>query len=131
MTQLAEPQIATAPDTAVGQFTHEDLGGDTGKVELKYRRAPISVKQHELITWWSEGLINDAAFIFFALKVERIGNEGIEDFDVTKFCDDWEGYGKGDKPKRLKEAAVTGLVQKLQQKGAATVEMKMQLRLEI
>lgn len=128
MTQLTEPPITTAPDTAPGQFVHPEL---VEKVEAKYSRSSIKVSQHELITWWSEGLINDAAYIFFALKVERVGDEGIEDFDVTQFCEDWLGYGKSDKPKRLKEGTVTAYVQKLQQLGAATVEMKMQLSLDI
>ena len=119
-----------------GQLTDLNLqeGGALAvpeKAELVYSRMPVTVSQHELITWWSEGLINDAAFIFLALKIDRVGDQGIEDFDVTRFCEDWEGYGKGEKPKRLKESAVTGLIQKLQQKGAATVEIKMQLSLDV
>lgn len=115
-------------DTAVGQLTDERL---QEKVPAKYSRMPISVSQSNLITWWSEGLINDAAYILLALKVERVGGEGIEDFNVTKFCEDWLGYGKSDKPKRLKESVVSKVVQSLQEKGAATVEIKMQLSLDI
>ena len=128
MTTTTEPIVTIAQDTAKGQLLHPEL---IEKVPAVYSRMPITVAQHELITWWSEGLINDAAYIFFALKVERVGGEGIEDFDVTKFCDDWLGFGKGDKEKRLKESAVTAFIQKLQQKGAATVELAMQLRLEV
>lgn len=120
--------ITTAPDTVPGQLTHPELDE---KVELKYSGMPITISQHELITWWSEGLINDAAYIFLALKVERVGGDGVEDFDVTKFCDDWEGYGKTDKPKRLKESAVSKVVHQLQEKGAATVQIRMQLSLDI
>ncbi|ESA38520.1 hypothetical protein N836_31770 [Leptolyngbya sp. Heron Island J] len=115
-------------DTASGQFVHLEL---EEKVELKYSRAPVTLSMHELIRDWSEGLINDDAYIRFALKIERVGQEGLEEFDVTKFCEDWEGYTNSDKPKRLKEAKVTGYIQKLQQKGAATVEIKMQLSLDI
>lgn len=119
--------------TVVKDFdvTRIDLNEVRSEGNLKYSRMPITIAQHELVTWWSESLINDAAYIFIALKIERVGEEGIENFDVTKFCDDWEGYGKSDKPKRLKESVVTGFIQKLQQKGAATVEIKMQLSLDV
>lgn len=119
--------LTTAPDTAPGQLTHEDL---TEKAELKYSRMPIKVSQHELSTWWCQGLINDAAFIFLALKIERVGADGIEDFDITKFCDDWVGEVNG-KDKRLKEKTVMKVIQDLQQKGAATVDMSMQLSLDV
>lgn len=118
--------LTTAPDTVPA--THENLAE---KSELKYSRMPVTLSMHELIRDWSEGLINDDAYIRFALKIERVGQEGLEEFDVTKFCEDWEGYTNSDKPKRLKEAKVTGYIQKLQQKGAATVEIKMQLSLDI
>ncbi|NEZ64816.1 hypothetical protein D0962_18830 [Leptolyngbyaceae cyanobacterium CCMR0082] len=118
--------VTTAPDTVPA--THENLAE---KAELKYSRMPITVAMHDLIRAWSEGLINDDAYIFFALQIERIGKESPEEFDVTQFVEDWLGYGKSDKPKRLKESKVTAYVQKLQQMGAAHVEIKMQLSLDI
>ena len=109
-----QPVTTTAPDTAPGQLLHTGL--DEPKAELKYSRMPVPISQHDLIVWWSEGLINDAAYIFFALKVERAGQEGLEDFDIEKFITDWAGYKNGDqdREKLLKAETVTSALQKLQ-----------------
>lgn len=124
--------VSNAPDTAEGQLLHPELDAPS-TAKLNYSRMPVSISQHDLIVWWSEGLINDAAYIFFALKVERVGREGIEDFDLEKFITDWAGY-KGadqDKEKLLKAETVTSVLQKLQQKGAATVQVKLQLQMGV
>ena len=107
-----------------------DLPTTDDKAELKYSRSPIKVGQWDLMQWWCAGLINDAAYIFFALKIERIGEDGPEDFDITNFCDDWAGE-VNDKEKRLKEKNVMKVVQDLQHKGAAHVEMSVQMSLDV
>ena len=39
-------------------------------------------------------MINTAHFIRFALMVERVGEDGLENFDIEKFCSDWVGTKK-------------------------------------
>ena len=75
--------LSVAQDIAEGQLTDQRLQED---VPLTYSRMPIKVSQSDLIRWWDQGVINTAHFIRFALMVERVGEDGLESFDIAKFC---------------------------------------------
>lgn len=122
--------ITTAPDTAPGQLTHSGLGGDD-KVELKYSRSPIKISAYDLIRWWDQGVINTSHFIRFALMVERVGHDGPENFDIQKFCEDWQGTKNNGDPRMLSPKQVLAEIQHLQQKGAAHVETSVQMSLDL
>ena len=120
--------LTTSPDTVPGQLTHEDF---SEKVELKYSRSPIKVSQYDLIRWWDQGVINTAHFIRFALMVERVGEDGLENFDIEKFCGDWVGTKKSGDERFVTPKQVMAEIQALQQCGAAHVETTVQMSLDL
>lgn len=118
----------TALDTVPGQLTHENLNE---KVELNYSCAPITVSQLGLIHWWDQGVVNTAHFIRFALMIERVGQDGLEDFDIEKFCGDWVGTKKNGDERYVTPKQVMAEIQALQQCGAAHVETTVQMSLDL
>ena len=123
-------------DTVPGQLTDLNLqeGGALAvpeKAELVYSRMPVKVSQSDLIRWWDQGVINTAHFIRFALMVERVGEDGLESFDIAKFCGDWVGTKKNGEPKCVNPKQVMNEIQALQQCGAARVETTVQMSLDL
>ena len=120
--------LSVASDIAEGQLTDQRLQED---VPLTYSRMPIKVSQSDLIRWWDQGVINTAHFIRFALMVERVGEDGLESFDIAKFCGDWVGTKKNGEPKCVNPKQVMNEIQALQQCGAARVETTVQMSLDL
>ena len=133
---LDQPVLSTGQDIAAGQLTSLDLqeGGSLAvpeKAALKYDRMPIKVSQSDLIRWWDLGAINTAHFIRFALMIERVGEDGLEEFDIAKFCGDWIGTKKNGEPRCVNPKQVMNEIQMLQQIGAAHVQTTVQMSLDL
>jgi hypothetical protein len=121
-----------------GNFTPEQYAemeaiaaDDTPKVNVDYSGKPLQISKSQLISMWSSGLITDKPYATLALMLDRVGANEIEDFDITKFIEDWEGFSATDKPKFLKADTILSVLKKIESLTSSSVEISAKVKLDL
>jgi hypothetical protein len=104
----------------------EEAQDKAEKVEANYSGKPLQLSMSDLIFAWEDGLINNASYIFLAMKLDGIGSKVAEDFNIIEFIDRWEG-----KRKRLTNKDVMGAIARMEKAGRAKVVMQMSRELNL
>ena len=101
-------------------------------VEADYSGKPLKLSMSDLIFAWEDGLLNNAAYIYLALRLDGIGRDAEEEFDLNEFVDRWEGNERDrGKRKRLPDKDVMSVLSRLQKMGRADVQMQLTLKLDL
>jgi len=105
------------------------LADGTPKVNVEYSGKPLQISKEQLIAMWSSGLITDKPYATLALMLDKVGAYEIEDFDITRFIEDWEGYTSGDKAKFLKADTVLSVLKKIESLTSSSVDINAKVKL--
>lgn len=87
----------------------------------------ITITKQNLQDWWLQGLIQDATYIYLALKIDDPTLD--EEFNVEEFIKEWSIEKPNGGRKALKEPAVMATIAKIAEKDG--VEVVQQLKLGV
>lgn len=102
---------------------------DGGKVEAEYGGKPLQLSCSEIQALWTNGLINEAAYVMLALMIEAPSLEPNTIFDYYKFQDDWTATTDEGKERTPKIDVIIKALDKLQKAALADVKTTTQLTL--